>query len=574
MNAPTPSSSMVQLEHWSNVLAPLNEVERASVSALADFIGSNHHRSIQPSSIRQTAKVESDNRPFIENGIQNQSHAQSSQAAIPLQSREADVHSIEGKSNLYASLPLAPVTDAPSYLSWYAKQQAFIASSTQSGHSRALQEISRTADEADTLLDHLEAARVHIAELRAGAQLVEEGTEGLREDAESMVERIDHLATVADALAIRLSYFAILPSATSFLSSPSLEFVKTGEFMLTLDRLDIALAFLGAHPHYRDAPLYKMRFEHCIVRAGTLIRMFVVRRLKELNNEISQRLKEWEKSKTEANGKGKEKEFDPDHHIMMNFADPSISALLFERYEKESTELQPLLHELEKRALSKAPEAAISTEKSESVDHEGSAEKGKQSVQGTNEKTENEGSNMDRNAVSDVFRAPEFSALLEECRTAYFDGRRTLLSGMIANCVARIEVMASHPSNQAEETMGTASKNDAASSSNATTRLVERGMSFLTAVNQAESSLYAHFFTIDPDHLLQLKQAHNMDKSFSNETEDGSLKALHAHLRTLSAPLDDRIKPRMANEGGIAGLPAATLRSLEAWRDYFVGFLG
>ena len=96
-------------------------------------------------------------------------------------------------------------------------------------------------------------------------------------------------------------------------------------------------------------------------------------------------------------------------------------------------------------------------------------------------------------------------------------------------------------------------------------------MSFLTAINQAESSLYAQFFTIDENHLSQLK---DMDHSFSNEADHISVKALHSHLRTLSAPLDDRIKPRMTNEGGLAGLPAATIRSFEAWKDYFVGFLG
>lgn len=542
---------MVQLEHWSNVLAPLNEVERASVNALADFIGTSN-RPNQLLSSRPAAKQN------IENGTQLESNSGPSHATIATQSSEIDEIGIEDKT--IPSLPVAPLIDAPSYLSWYAKQQSFIASSTQSGHSQALKQISRTADEADTLLDHLEAARVHIAELRAGAQMVEEGTEGLREDAETMVERIDHLANVADALAIRLTYFAILPSATSFLSSPSLELVKTGEFMLTLDRLDVALAFLGAHPHYRDAPLYKMRFEHCIVRAGTLIRMFVVGRLKELNNDISQRLKEWEKAKTETSAKGKEKEFDPDHHVMMNFADPSISALLFERYEKESGELQPLLHELEKRASLQAPPATTDIDTMNSTSGKQSDEKGKQSAQ----EGDNEGANVSTNEGSEVFRAPEFSALLEECRSAYFDGRRALLSSMIANCIARIEVMAHHPSS-------TEISGQAASSSDATTRLVERGMSFLTALNQAESSLYAQFFTIDENHLSQLK---DIDHSFSNEADHTSVKALHSHLRTLSAPLDDRIKPRMTNEGGLAGLPAATIRSFEAWKDYFVGFLG
>lgn len=294
------STSHVQLEHWTSVQAPLSEAERASVNQLADWIGSSGWAGQQFNTKAAAAEA---------GPVQPSDPPPSSDVGQPSRPTTASSGKAEGPT-----LPSTPLIDAPSYLSWYAKQQALIAASTQTGHAKALQDISLAADEADALLDHLEAARVHIAELRAGARMVEEGTEGLREDAESMVERIDHLSQLAEALALRLSYFAILPSSTSFLSSPSLSLVTTSEFSLTLDRLDVALAFLRAHPHYRDAPLYKMRFEHCVVRAGTLIRMFAVGRLKELNVKVSTRLKDWEKSRY---AKGKEKEFDADSHVMM-----------------------------------------------------------------------------------------------------------------------------------------------------------------------------------------------------------------------------------------------------------------
>jgi hypothetical protein len=93
-----------------------------------------------------------------------------------------------------------------------------------------------------------------------------------------------------------------------------LSLVISNDFLLTLDRLDVALAFVDAHPHYRDSPLYKMRFEHCVLRAGTLIRLYTLSRWKELANEVSTRMREWEKTKLL---KGKEKEFDKDSHVLM-----------------------------------------------------------------------------------------------------------------------------------------------------------------------------------------------------------------------------------------------------------------
>lgn len=156
------SASMVHLDQWSNTQAPLSEAEKASVNLLSEWLASD-----QPS----TSKLEET--------------SSSTSAGLPSRPTTASSTRVAGPS-----LPNAPLTDAPSYLAWFAKQQAHITSSTQSSHAIALQSLAKATNEADELLDHLEAARIHISELRAGARFVEEGSEGLREEAEIMVERI------------------------------------------------------------------------------------------------------------------------------------------------------------------------------------------------------------------------------------------------------------------------------------------------------------------------------------------------------------------------------------------------
>lgn len=239
-----------------------------------------------------------------------------------------------------------------------------------------------------------------------------------------------------------------------------------------------------------------------------------------------------------------------------------MSALLFDRFEEEATQLRPVLQELEKRASLHAPPAATDIErvtqrlqgkeKERIQESEPEQDADAKAMHGEENTTADTGG---QDAVQDIFRAPEFAALLEECRTAYFDVRRTLLSGMIANCIARIEVMAQHPGSDRPNSEAGSATGSQAESMSPTARLVNRGMAFLTAINETETSLYGQFF--------------------GTSTDDGhSVRALHMHLRTLSAPLDDRLKPRLASEGGLAGLPAATLRSFDAWREYFVRFLG
>lgn len=156
------TSTMIQMDHWSSSQAALSDAERTSVNALSNWLAS------ETSSSSKTYEA-----------------AGSSSNGMPSRPTTASSLRVPGPS-----LPSAPLSDAPLYLSWFAKQQSHITSSSQSSHAQALQFLSQAADEADVLLDHLEAARVHISELRAGARFVEEGSEGLREEAESMVEKI------------------------------------------------------------------------------------------------------------------------------------------------------------------------------------------------------------------------------------------------------------------------------------------------------------------------------------------------------------------------------------------------
>lgn len=102
----------------------------------------------------------------------------------------------------------------------------------------------------------------------------------------------DHLHNLSSSLSLRLSYFDILQPSTTLLSSPSMSLVTSPDFLHMLDRLDVALAFIRAHPHFRDSNLYKMRFEGCLIRAGTLIKMWVMRKVREIGADVSVAIKE------------------------------------------------------------------------------------------------------------------------------------------------------------------------------------------------------------------------------------------------------------------------------------------
>lgn len=171
-----PPTMTVSLDQWATSQAPLSESERRSVNILAEFL--------EPPKGQRT------------NNHVPQPSDQERSVDYPAGPSSVPSRPTTSSSNADLALPAQGLVDAPSYLSWYSKQQSHIFRSMQSVHVDALQNIKLAADEADELLSHIESSRVHISELRAGARLVEEGSEDLREEAERMVEKIVSLMCI------------------------------------------------------------------------------------------------------------------------------------------------------------------------------------------------------------------------------------------------------------------------------------------------------------------------------------------------------------------------------------------
>ncbi|KDR66382.1 hypothetical protein GALMADRAFT_259460 [Galerina marginata CBS 339.88] len=112
------------------------------------------------------------------------------------------------------------------------------------------------------------------------------------------------------------------------LNHPGESLIFQADFLYMVERVDICIEFLKAHRHYKEAEVYLLRFQQCMTRAMTLIKMNFVGSLRALSSEISKRLSEKDVSPT------------AQHH------------LLYTRFRSVSTKVAPLLTELERRAQS------------------------------------------------------------------------------------------------------------------------------------------------------------------------------------------------------------------------------
>lgn len=123
----------------------------------------------------------------------------------------------------------------------------------------------------------------------------------------------DRLIELTEEIGSRLEYFQELEHATRLLNHPGESLVLQSDFLYMVERVDICIEYLKSHVsnnavrrrwcqwtkewfslqrHYKEADIYLLRFQQCMTRAMTLIKMYFVGSLRALSADVSRRLSE------------------------------------------------------------------------------------------------------------------------------------------------------------------------------------------------------------------------------------------------------------------------------------------
>lgn len=148
---------------------------------------------------------------------------------------------------------------------------------------------------------------------------------------------------MTEAIAQHLQYFQELESATRMLNHPGESLVLQVDFLYMVERVDLCIEYFKQHvrnlplsspfvclsqhrqKNFRESDLYLLRFQQCMTRAMTLIKMYFVGSLRALTTDISRRLSEKDVSST------------------------AQQHLLYTRFMSVSAQVTPLLSEFERR---------------------------------------------------------------------------------------------------------------------------------------------------------------------------------------------------------------------------------
>ncbi|KAG9316781.1 Sec34-like family-domain-containing protein [Chiua virens] len=231
------------------------------------------------------------------------------------------------------------------FYDWFAQVDRSVAHS-QEAHFRAhVATVAEHLGTVDMLLERLDEVEKGVDSMLEEWRGVEESGKSLKDACERLLEdRVcpvcypgrsltdapcdlqDKLLALTDEIDARLEYFQELENATRMLNHPGESLVLQTDFLYMVERVDICIEYLKAHRYYKEVEVYLLRFQQCMTRAMTLIKMFFVGSLRALTADVSKRLSE---------------------------KDVSTMAqmhLLYTRFRSVTPQLAPLLNELERRA--------------------------------------------------------------------------------------------------------------------------------------------------------------------------------------------------------------------------------
>ncbi|KAH7107976.1 cis-golgi transport vesicle tethering complex subunit [Auriculariales sp. MPI-PUGE-AT-0066] len=222
--------------------------------------------------------------------------------------------------------PRKPISTPQQFHDWFAQIDRSVAHSQEAHFRVHLATVAHHRETCDALLATVNDVEIDVASMLEEWKTVEQGGRSLKDACERLLEERDRHIHAADAIGERLEYFAQLEQATRMLNHPGDALVLQTDFLSMVERVDACLEYMKAHRHFREAEVYILRFQQCLTRAMTLIKMYFVASLKALTADINSRLASKDISTT------------------------SRVHLYYAKFTSVSTQLGPLLAEFERRA--------------------------------------------------------------------------------------------------------------------------------------------------------------------------------------------------------------------------------
>lgn len=315
---PHPKSTLT-IEEWE-AKAPLGDAETKSIAAIKT--ASERRPDLQALTARSSQEYPlavsrpSTPQPRVKHGLGSRPSTPSSR---PPAAAAASAHALH---------PKQPVQTPEQFYDWFALIDRSVAHSQEAHFRQHLSRVSEHLNMCDKLVSRVDQVDAEVASMLDKWRSVEEGGKSLQDASQKLLDERDQLVELQEAIGTSLEYFQELEHATRLLNHPGESLVLQTDFLYMVERVDICIEFLKSHRNYKEAEVYLLRFQQCMTRAMTLIKMYFVGSLRALTQDVSRRLFE------------------------QDVSDTAQMHLLYTRFTTVAGQLAPLLGEFERRARS------------------------------------------------------------------------------------------------------------------------------------------------------------------------------------------------------------------------------
>ncbi|KAM0745864.1 Sec34-domain-containing protein [Meredithblackwellia eburnea MCA 4105] len=304
MSRPSPfaSSSRFSLEDW-DTLSPLSNSESLSISRIqqrADerplpsrlaILNPGGSRPSTPAAAGGSGRKASVVNLSASPGISSPARPASAVGRHPLHTNtRVTSQALGAGGGVQEQWPLSPILTPHQFHEHHSLILTQLELSQEAHYHHHLESLAQWIAVCEDVLDLLEQGTAFVRECEANEGLVEENERGLEGVRGGLVEEQKSLLHLSSSLTTLLSQFSTLESATRMLNLPGEELVLNEGFLDMLDKVEASLRFLERNPDFKDAPVYTIRFQQCLTRSMTLIKMYFVSTVKSLMVEVSDKM--------------------------------------------------------------------------------------------------------------------------------------------------------------------------------------------------------------------------------------------------------------------------------------------
>ncbi|KAG8822151.1 Golgi transport complex subunit 3 [Serendipita sp. 401] len=223
--------------------------------------------------------------------------------------------------------PAHPISTPQQFHDWFALIERSIQHSQETHFRSHLSQLTEQLDKCTGLTEKVNRVDDDVIRMLSAWKSIEEGGRSLQEASEQLVDEKNRLIEVTDAISARLAYFQELERATRMLNHPGDDVVLQPDFLITVERVDICLEYLQNHRDFREADIYILRFQQCLIRAMSLIKIFFTASFRNLSADVERQLAE------------------------KTISTISTTHLLYPKFATMATQMTPLISELERRVV-------------------------------------------------------------------------------------------------------------------------------------------------------------------------------------------------------------------------------